>query len=107
MDGEPRRVLSARVHKEMLIARFQGAEDVTAAIRENAVSKYASQVSAIPAVREFLLETSPETAVISVGDNSYGHPTEETMGRLAAAGAEIYRTDEQGSILVTVYGGEK
>ena len=31
-------------------------EDVTAAIRENAVSQYASQVSAIPAVREFLLE---------------------------------------------------
>ena len=31
-------------------------EDVTQAIRENAVSQYASQVSAIPAVRDFLLE---------------------------------------------------
>lgn len=31
-------------------------EDVTQAIRENAVSRYASQVSSIPAVRDFLLE---------------------------------------------------
>lgn len=31
-------------------------EDVTLAIRDNAVSQYASQVSAVPAVRDFLLE---------------------------------------------------
>ena len=37
-------------------------EDVTAAIRENAVSQYASQVSAIPAVREFLLEMQRDLA---------------------------------------------
>ncbi len=56
---------------------------------------------------EFLKEIRPDTAIISVGDNSYGHPTREAMARLYAAGAEIYRTDEQGSILVKVYGGEK
>ena len=37
-------------------------EDVTSAIRENAVSQYASQVSAIPAVRDFLLEMQRELA---------------------------------------------
>ena len=37
-------------------------EDVTTAIRENAVSKYASQVSAIPAVRDFLLEMQRDLA---------------------------------------------
>lgn len=42
----------------------------------------------------------PETAIISVGDNSYGHPTQEAMDRLSQAGAEIYRTDRQGNILV-------
>ncbi|MBQ6116759.1 MAG: DNA internalization-related competence protein ComEC/Rec2 [Oscillospiraceae bacterium] len=67
------------------------------------VSHHGSKYSS---AREFLLETSPETAVISVGDNGYGHPTEEAMGRLAAAGAEIYRTDRQGSILITVQGGK-
>lgn len=56
--------------------------------------------------REFLEEIRPDTAVICVGDNNYGHPTEEAMRRLWAVGAEIYRTDEQGNILVTVHGGE-
>ena len=37
-------------------------EDVTSAIRENSVSRYASQVSAIPAVREFLLEMQRDLA---------------------------------------------
>ena len=43
----------------------------------------------------------PETAVISVGHNSYGHPTPETLARLAEAGAHVYRTDRHGT--VTVY----
>ena len=42
------------------------------------------------------------TAVISVGDNSYGHPTRTALLRLAAVDAEIYRTDVHGNILITV-----
>ena len=60
-------------------------------------SKYSS-------TREFLDAVRPETAVISVGDNSYGHPTDEALLRLMAAGCEIYRTDLQGNILLTVKG---
>lgn len=37
-------------------------EDVTSAIRENAVSRYASQVSALPSVRSFLLDMQRELA---------------------------------------------
>lgn len=48
---------------------------------------------------------TPEAAVISVGDNSYGHPSEETVQRLLAVGAEIWRTDRQGNIRITVNGG--
>lgn len=39
-----------------------GGEDVTKAIRENAVSSYASQVSAYPEVRAFLLDMQRELA---------------------------------------------
>ena len=41
---------------------------------------------------------TPETAVISVGSNSYGHPTDETLRRLAEHSCAIYRTDMQGTI---------
>jgi len=49
----------------------------------------------------FLSRVSPETAIISSGaGNSYGHPHQETLERLARAGAVIFRTDVDGTILV-------
>lgn len=42
--------------------------------------------------------TSPSAAVISVGHNSYGHPSGETLARLNAIGAEVYRTDIHGAV---------
>lgn len=50
----------------------------------------------------FLREIMPEYAVISVGaDNPYGQPTEATLSRLRDAGAAVYRTDLQGTIICT------
>ena len=44
---------------------------------------------------------TPSYALISVGKgNSYGHPTEGALTRLTAAGAKIFRTDDQGEITV-------
>lgn len=41
----------------------------------------------------------PEYALISVGEhNLYGHPAQETLERLEEAGAEVYRTDWDGTI---------
>lgn len=57
---------------------------------------------------ELLEEAKAETAVISVGWNSYGHPTEETLRRLEICGLDIYRTDEDGSVTVrTGYDGKE
>ncbi len=67
------------------------------------VSHHGSAYSTAP---DFLEAIRPETAIISVGDNSYGHPTEETMQRLRDAGAEILRTDQRGSITIRVTGGD-
>ena len=47
----------------------------------------------------YLRSVMPKFAVISVGaGNAYGHPNEETLSRLQDVGAEIYRTDELGTI---------
>ena len=51
----------------------------------------------------FLDAAAPEAAVISCGqNNSYGHPHKETIERLKAAGAEIFRTDTGGAVLVRI-----
>lgn len=47
----------------------------------------------------FLREIMPKYAVISVGENSYGHPTEDTLSRLRDADVKVYRTDLQGDII--------
>lgn len=52
----------------------------------------------------FLIESTPEIAVISVGENNYGHPGEDTLERLEASGAEILRTDRCGAITLTLRG---
>lgn len=49
--------------------------------------------------KEFLEHTSPEYAVISVGEgNSYNHPSPDVLYRLKSCGAEILRTDKLGDI---------
>jgi len=53
----------------------------------------------------FLSTVSPKYAVISVGtENSYGHPTYETLTELNDADIEIFRTDESGTITFTTDG---
>lgn len=46
-----------------------------------------------------LAATTPEYAFISVGENSYGHPTQEVLDRLAQIGCWVYRTDQYGTII--------
>jgi beta-lactamase superfamily II metal-dependent hydrolase len=63
------------------------------------VSHHGSSSSTTEAL---LAKVQPSVAVISVGkDNTYGHPTEQTMKRLKEAGVALYRTDKQGTITVT------
>jgi competence protein ComEC len=53
----------------------------------------------------FLRAVMPHIAVISVGaNNSYGHPAPQTLARLAAVNSMVYRTDKQGTIIVTTNG---
>ena len=50
-----------------------------------------------------LEKIKPDVCIISVGaHNRYGHPGEKTLKRLADAGAQLYRTDRDGSVTLTL-----
>ncbi len=48
----------------------------------------------------FLKEVSPETAIISVGKNSWGMPTKEVLEKLDREKIKVYRTDIDGDVRV-------
>ena len=57
-------------------------------------SKYSSSY-------EFIEACSPDAAVISVGaHNFYGHPAPDTLDRLNTYGYEVFRTDEEGAVVM-------
>lgn len=63
------------------------------------VLKVAHHGSNFASSEAFLRAVKPKIALISVGeDNRYGHPGEEAVARLSAAGATIYRTDRDGGL---------
>ena len=50
----------------------------------------------------FLSAVMPESAVISVGENSHGHPHPDTLSRLAAAGTEVHTTLADGRLRLSI-----
>lgn len=54
----------------------------------------------------FLSEATPKVSIIEVGKNTYGHPTKETLNKLAGIGSSIYRNDEKGTIHIEANSGK-
>jgi len=76
--------------KAIIDRRTAGAESVD-------VLKIAHHGSRHSTAAEWLDHWRPKEAVISAGRNNvYGHPHPDTLGRIAAAGARVRRTDEGG-----------
>jgi competence protein ComEC len=62
--------------------------------------------SADPGLPEVLGRLRPRIAAIEVGrHNGYGHPTPSALAALRHAGVETYRTDEDGTVTLTVEHG--
>ncbi len=59
-------------------------------------SKYSSD-------KTFLDKVSPKVAIISVGRNTYGHPSPEALDRFSAQGTNVFQTIENGGILVEAW----
>ncbi len=81
-DNERRLIMSAQLPDiELLVVGHHGAKQSTS--------------------DELLVTVKPETAIISSGYNTYGHPAPETLQKLALAGIMTYRTDESGHISIS------
>ena len=87
--------------------------DISSSIEDEYISMYGSELDAdvlkvahhgskTATSQAFLNEVTPEYAVISVGYNSYGHPTDEVLNNLKNCDAEVLRTDKLGNILFVV-----
>lgn len=75
-------------------------DEITADVRAD-VLKVGHHGSDTSSGENFILRVSPRVAVISVGEgNSYGHPNDAVMERLRRAGATVFRTDEDGTVVI-------
>jgi len=93
--GEVSFLLTGDIEREAECGLIAGGSDLSGTVLK--VGHSGSKTSTTP---DFLAAVNPAAAVISVGENSYGHPHDEVIVRLEAElGKEyIYRTDEQGTI---------
>ena len=63
--------------------------------------------SATATTWDFLQKTVPEYAIISCGaGNSYGHPHKDTMDKLSDMEIQVFRTDEQGTVIAVSNGSD-
>lgn len=70
------------------------------------ILKYPHHGSKTGMLPEFLDKIKPELAVISVGENSYGHPSKEALELLSSRAIKIDRTDKGGDVEI-ISDGEK
>ncbi len=71
-----------------LAARVRGPYDVVKVAHHGSADQFAPLYTRIAA----------SLALVSVGENTYGHPREETLALLADAGTRIARTDRGGAV---------
>ena len=88
---------SSLIEKELIEQRVNLISDVLKVGHHG--SKYSTSNS-------FLEVVNPGVAVIQVGKNSYGHPTEEVLQRLKNFDIEILRTDKDGDIKIVSDGNK-
>lgn len=91
------------VRENALDETLFSSETCSVRLSDTDILKVAHHGSADSSSAEWLDLLDAEVAVISCGrGNTYSHPAGETLDRLSAAGAEIYRTDELGDIVIGI-----
>jgi competence protein ComEC len=78
---------------------------VLAPLRRLRIVKVAHHGSLTSSAADFVSALAPQIAVVSAGRaNHFGHPAAEVLQRYRDAGAEIFRTDRDGAVMVDTDG---
>ena len=96
--GEMDIIMTGDAEEEVENTILANGDDIDAEILK--VGHHGSNTS----TSEFFLESvSPDYALISAElGNSYKHPTKTTMEKLQESNVEVYRTDENGTVIATI-----
>ncbi|MDP2736962.1 MAG: ComEC/Rec2 family competence protein [bacterium] len=96
IHGQNKFLLTGDATEKVEKILLAGGADLSADVLK--VGHHASQYSS---GEEFLEKVKPSLAVIQVGkDNDFGHPNLRIIKRLERIGAEIFRTDEKGTVKI-------
>lgn len=114
-SGNPGDVNNSSVVTRLVFGRisflFMG--DAGSAVEKTLLSRYdlnsdvlkvAHHGSSYGSTDPFVRAVSPAVSVISVGANSYGHPTALVINRLFGLGSSVYRTDLGGTVILRTDG---
>lgn len=99
--GQTRFLFTGDAETESEAAMINGRYDLAADVLK--IGHHGSSTSSSPA---FLDAVAPSYAIISVGDNNYGHPDSGTLDKLSKRGIQTLRTDELGTIVFSSNGNE-
>jgi competence protein ComEC len=99
-------VLRATYGPDTILLATEPEEPAQEWLLEEGVSLQASVLKvphhgAATSVPAFFEAVDADIAVVSVGENDYGHPVPAILDAIAATGAAVWRTDEHGTVTVT------
>jgi competence protein ComEC len=99
--GERRFLLSGDIEQQ-IDPQLLAHGPLSADSRPFDVLKVAHHGSGTASTDAFLDRVQPHIAIVSAGwGNPYGHPSPRTIARLEATGAQVFRTDLDGSVTIT------
>jgi competence protein ComEC len=82
--------------------RALAVEDDRAPLRILKVAHHGSRTSS---AKEFIDRYAPQVALVSAGrGNTFGHPGPDVLERLRAVGANVFRTDRDGAVIIETDG---
>lgn len=96
--------ISAEIEEKLMFDNELGVfENRAFDLTSTEILKVAHHGSKYSTSAEWLRYLQTKTAVISCGaGNSYGHPADELLTRLYQSQADVWRTDQDGSVMITI-----